>query len=501
MTPRLDILNRMPGVRIQSVGGGAGNHVVARKSAPPLPAPAYHEEFSSAREEYDGHQIDSGVGGAEFNDIKRARKAHSEKIFATPEQKKILMDHYLVNNYPSIEDMTRMTEETGLDERFLKQWFQYTRKFMKSKGKAPVRIEQPPPTVSESVEYETCVSKGVEKDYVNFQYDPMDAVETRIESDSFTHEEAIEKAMQYDELKKKFDELHKNFMRMSNALLKKGYKGHNEDIMPTPQRLTSPVHVESEMGKDESQENNGDKTLNGPFRPPADSTSTPLVARVKQEKEGEAAGKKGALDNDDKDDASKNMNLPHFPQEPNPSNPYAPPYHPGPYPPHPMYPPYQAPYNPNLPPHMQPPPNWPPYQPPSGWNPSYPPYPPPYHPTPGATGQAPAGYPPNQSYPPPPSYPGQTPPPSNPFHSTPPPPQPAGQTPPPPQFGQTQHPPYPPNPHPYHLSGQYQTPPEPPHSHLYNTYNSSQETHESLQMKSEDPVIKTELVSPRIDND
>merc|ERR1719477_380161 len=100
-----------------------------------------------------------------------------------------------------------------------------------------------------------------EKDFVSFQYDPKDAVETKIERDSFTHEEAIEKAMQYDDLKRRFDELHKNFMVMSNALLKKGYKGDTEsDSIPLLTQRSTPVNQEV---SEESQDNNGDKTLNG----------------------------------------------------------------------------------------------------------------------------------------------------------------------------------------------------------------------------------------------
>jgi len=497
MTPRLDILNRMPGVRIQPVSaGGGGGPVVARKSAPPT----FQEDFYSEKEDSDNFQINSYAGGAEFNELRRVRKAHSEKIFATVDQKKILMEHYHVNNYPSTEDMARMTELTGLDERFLKQWFQYTRKHMKSKGKVPVRIEPPPP---DHVGYVVPGALRPEKDFVSFQYDPTDAVETKIERDGFTHEEAIEKAMQYDDLKRKFDELHKNFLVMSNALLKKGYKGDSES--DSTQRST-PINQEvTATGKDEFQDNNGDKTLNGPFRPPADGTSTPVVARVKQEKEVGESAKKEPVDIDDKDDPSKNINIPPFPQEANSNQSYAPPYHPGPYPPHPMYPPYQPPYNPNLPPHMQPPPpppNWPPYQQPPAWNPNYPPYgsagyPPSSYPPPG---QAPAGYPPTQPYapphsvtnyqqpPPPSSFPGQTPPPSNPFHSTPPPPHVAGQTPPPP------HPAYPP--HPYHMqSAQYPTPPDP--THPYSSYNPPHEPTENLQMKTEEPQVKTESVSPQ----
>jgi len=518
MTPRLDILNRMPGVRIQPVGGGGTlGPVVAKKSAPP-PPPSY-QEFYAGREDFDSFQ---GGGGSSdiINELRRVKKAHTEKVFATTEQKKILMDNYLMNNYPSIEDMNRMTEVTGLDERFLKQWFQYTRKFMKSKGKTPVRIEFPPESQQG---YPGMAAPRIEKEFVSFQYDPSDAVDTKLDKDSFTHEEAIEKAMQYDNLKKKFDELHKNFMTMSNALLKKGYRGDDDpEPAPTPsqsQRSSPPVQEPSENGKEEPQEN-GDKTLNGPFRPPVDSTSTPLVTRVKQEKEeeGEKEAKKEPIDDENKDDPSKNMNLPMFPQESNP-NPYAPPYHPGPYPPHPMYPPYQAPYNHSLPPHMQHPPNWPPYQQP-GWNPNYPPYgsagyPPSSYPPPGQAppsgyppGQAPpSGYPSAQTYPlppngnnfqqpPQPSYPGQTPPPSNPFHSTPPPPQVAGQTPPPPPFHQPQHHPYPP--HPYHLQApQYPSPqdpnnPPPP----FPGYSNPQDPGDQMQMKVDETKVKTESVSP-----
>jgi len=507
MTPRLDILNRMPGVRIQPVGGGGGTFgpVVAKKSAPPVP-PSY-QEFYAGRDDFDSFQVNNSgsSGSTELDALRRVKKAHAEKVFATTDQKKILMDHYLMNNYPSIEDMARMTEVTGLDERFLKQWFQYTRKFMKSKGKAPVRIDPPP----DSQGFTSLVPR--EKDFVSFQYDPMDVVETKIDKDSFTHEEAIEKAMQYDDLKKKFDDLHKNFMVMSSALLKKGYKGDN-DPEPNPsssqsQRSSPPIQEPlCENGKEEIQEN-GDKTLNGPFRPSADSTSTPLVVRVKQEKEeeGDKQAKKEPVENDEnKDDPSKNINLPAFPSEANPA-PYAPPYHPGPYPPHHMYPPYQNSYNPNLPPHMQPPPNWPPYQQP-GWNPNYPPYgappgyPPANFPPPG---QAPPGYPPAQPYPPPPNgsnfqpplqpaYPGQTPPPSNPFHPTPPPPQVSGQTPPPPPFHQPQHPPYPP--HPYHMQApQYQNPQEPNNPpHPYSAYPHPQDP----QMKIEETKVKTESVTP-----
>jgi hypothetical protein len=510
MTPRLDILNRMPGVRIQPVGGGGTlGPVVAKKSAPP-PPPSY-QEFYAGRDDFDSFQ---GGGASDIiNELRRVKKAHTEKVFATTDQKKILMDNYLMNNYPSIEDMNRMTEVTGLDERFLKQWFQYTRKFMKSKGKTPVRIELPP----DSQGYPGIAPSRVEKDFVSFQYDPSDAVDTKIDKDSFTHEEAIEKAMQYDNLKKKFDELHKNFMTMSTALLKKGYKG-DDDPEPAPtlsqsQRSSPPIQEPSENGKEEPQEN-GDKTLNGPFRPPVDSTSTPLVARVKQEKEedGEKQAKKEPIDEENKDDPSKNMNLPMFPQESAP-NPYAPPYHPGPYPPHPMYPPYQAPYNHSLPPHMQPPPNWPPYQQPS-WNPNYPPYgsagyPPSSYPPPGQA--PPSGYPPAQPYPPPPnggnfqqppqqSYPGQTPPPSNPFHSTPPPPQVAGQTPPPPPFHQPQHHPYPP--HPYHLQApQYPNPQDPnnPPPPPFTAYSNPQDPNSvpgDQQMKVDETKVKTESISP-----
>jgi len=527
MTPRFDILSRMPGVRIQPVGGGDSvGPVVAKKSIPP-PNPSF-QEFYAGRDDFDSHL----GNGSEHSDIRRNKRSHkndvlkAEKIFATSDQKKILMDSYLSNNYPSLDDMNRLTEITGLDERFLKQWFQYTRKFMKSKGKIPVRIE---PT--QENQFSTGTASRVENEFVSFQYDPQDAVEPIIDKDSFSHEEAIEKAMQYDNLKKKFDELHKNFMNLSSALLKKGFRGDDDpEPSPTPPQSSSPLTQEpSENAQEESPEN-GDKTLNGPFRPPDDSTSTPLVARIKQEKEEDEdkLTKKEPIDNDEnKDDLSKNINLPIFPKEPNP---YPPPYHPGPYPPHLMYPPYQNQnlYNPNLPPHMQPPPTWSPYQQPS-WNPNYPPY-----------GSAPAGYPPNfppppqnqvkfnqgtssypaPTYPPPPPnaanfqpppQPGQTPPPSNPFNSTPPPPQITGQTP-PQHFHQPQHPPYPP--HPYHhqppqFQDQFQNrqdPNNPPppfgaYNHPQNpnlviTDNRQIKSEEQYQMKTEETKVKTEEMSP-----
>jgi len=521
----------MPGVRIQPVGGGSIGPVVAKKSASP-PTPSY-QEFYAGRDDFDKYQ---GSNGSESSDLRRNKRSHkndvskAEKIFATSDQKKILMDSYLSNNYPTLEDMIRLTEITGLDERFLKQWFQYTRKFMKSKGKIPVRIELPPES-----QFSTGTASSVEREFVSFQYDPKDAIEPVIDKDSFTHEEAIEKAMQYDNLKKKFDELHKNFMNLSSALLKKGFRGDDDpEPTPTPPQSSSPPTQEpSENAREEFPES-GDKTLNGPFRPRDDSTSTPLVARIKQEKEDDSDNqtKKEPIDNDEnKDDPSKNLNLPMFPQEPKP---YPPPYHAGPYPPHPMYPPYQNPnlYNPNLPPHMQPPPTWPPYQQPT-WNPNYPPY-----------GSAPAGYPPSNfppppqnqakfnpatsgypapSYPPPPpnaanfqpppqsNYPGQTPPPSNPFHTTPPPPPVTGQTPPPP-YHQPQHPPYPPHPY-HHQPSQYQdqfknrhdpnNPPPPfgAYNHpqdpnLVPTDNMQIKSEEPNQMKSEETKVKTEEMSP-----
>ena len=68
MTPRLDMLNRMPGVRIQPVGVAVSvGPVVAKKSAPP-PAPSYHE-FYDGREDFDTYQgVSSGAKKMHKND-------------------------------------------------------------------------------------------------------------------------------------------------------------------------------------------------------------------------------------------------------------------------------------------------------------------------------------------------------------------------------------------------------------------------------------------------